>query len=102
MVHTGTAGNPAASQDVPERIICAAHELHGYVVICLRHCDENAIRDAPSKTYLMDANQGFITNKRRYVNRQEAWQIAEREQQIVRHVGGDSSNGGTLYSENLY
>jgi|SRR6478609_3084701 len=91
-----------ATEAVPERIVCAAHRLNGYIVIGLRHCDENTVRDAPSKTYLMDAEQGFITNRRRFVDRQEAFQIAVREQQIKRRVGGDNSNGGTLYSENLY
>lgn len=98
MGDTGQAG----SNTVPERIVCAAHELHGYIVIGLRHCDENTVRDAPSKTYLMDARQGFITNRRRFVDRQEAWKIAEAQQQIVRHVGGDTLHGGTLFSENLY
>ena len=46
--------------------------------------------------------QGFVTSKGRFVGRQEAWKIAVDQKQIVRRVGGDDSDGGTLYSENLY
>lgn len=43
-------------------------------------------------------NQGFLTSHNRFVDRTEAWSIAERENQIVRKLGSD----GCLYSENLY
>jgi hypothetical protein len=46
--------------------------------------------------------QGFMTNKRRFVDRQEAWVIANRENQIIKLVGGNNVDGGTLFSENLY
>ena len=46
--------------------------------------------------------QGFLTSKYRFVTRTEAWRIALRQRQIVRRCGGDTINGGTLYSENLY
>ncbi|EQA7786777.1 hypothetical protein ACX818_001371 [Acinetobacter baumannii] len=47
--------------------------------------------------------QGFITNKYRFVTREEAWIIAEQQNQILCRVGGDMKDGvGRLYSENLY
>lgn len=45
-----------------------------------------------------DENQGFLTSKGRYVNRQEAWVIAEAARQILPHA----RHPGTLYSEDLY
>lgn len=42
--------------------------------------------------------QGFITNQNRFVDRKEAWDIAEKAKQIVKQSGGE----GTLYSEDLY
>ncbi len=43
--------------------------------------------------------QGFLTNKNRFVDREEAWGIAEKQGQIFRkNVGGE----GKLYSEHLY
>ena len=46
--------------------------------------------------------QGFLTNKHRFVDRYEAWKIAVEQNQIVRRCGGDTVNGGKLFSENLY
>lgn len=46
--------------------------------------------------------QGFLTSKYRFVDRIEAWKIAVEQNQIVRRVGNDTEDGGTLYSENLY
>tara|TARA_R110000782_G_scaffold261868_1_gene353713 strand:+ start:1161 stop:1406 length:246 start_codon:yes stop_codon:yes gene_type:complete len=41
---------------------------------------------------------GFIDQHGRYYNRQDAWKIAEKNEQILKEV----SIEGTLYSENLY
>lgn len=46
--------------------------------------------------------QGFLTSKHRFVDRYEAWKIAVEQNQIVRRCGGDTMNGGKLFSENLY
>ncbi len=42
--------------------------------------------------------QGFLTSLNRFVNRKEAWIIAEKANQIKQQSGGH----GTLYSEDLY
>lgn len=52
------------------------------------------LRDAESGEY----TQGFLTNLNRFVDRQEAWDIAEKANQIIMVSGGE----GTLYSEDLY
>jgi len=46
-----------------------------------------------------DVIQGFITNKGRFVERCEAWIIAEKQGQIIRDK---DLCVGTLYSEHLY
>ncbi|QGZ15424.1 hypothetical protein HYQ20_gp083 [Acinetobacter phage vB_AbaM_Berthold] len=99
--------------NVPERIVCAAnqytdHNGNKVVIAGVRHaCDvmySSFVGHNSGETILYRETevQGFLTNKHRFVDRQEAWKIAVEQQQIVRRVGGDKSNGGTLYSENLY
>lgn len=98
-----------------ERIVCAANKnCVGEIVLGVRHHDsimnkqiinyrefcENL--DAIVNATTNFREQGFVTNKGRYVDRQEAWKIAEAQNQIIRRVGGDEAKGGTLYSENLY
>lgn len=54
------------------------------------------------KLMVKTAEQGFVDKFGVFHNRQEAWKIAKDANQIFRNVGGDQSQGGTLYSENLY
>jgi hypothetical protein len=80
--------------------VCAANRnSNGTVMLGVRHCDELMRRCGVS---LRATEQGFITNKREFVTREEAWVIAEREGQIIRRCGGDTMNGGRLFSKNLY
>lgn len=97
-----------------ERIVCAANRnSEGEVVLGIRHhCElmNIAIRRQRQADVVWDTQfkeQGFVTNKGRFVPREEAWIIAEREGQIIRRVGGDTRlvdgvEVGVLYSENLY
>ena len=48
------------------------------------------------------SEQGFIDRNSQFHDRTAAWKIAEPAGQIRRRVGGDETDGGTLYSENLY
>jgi hypothetical protein len=50
----------------------------------------------------LDRGQGFVTDKGRYVDRNEGWKIAEAAGQIIARCGGDTTDGGTLYSENVW
>lgn len=102
------------------RIVCAANRRkNGEIVLGVRHfCMHmrNAIHqhiladDAlqgyegaeTSTTDWSQSEQGFICNKGDFHTREEAWKIAEKTNQIVRRVGGDTMNGGRLFSENLY
>jgi hypothetical protein len=47
-------------------------------------------------------DQGFLDQHGVFLSRTEAWKVAEAAGQILRRVGGDDANGGTLFSENLY
>ena len=105
--------------DIPERIVCSAcqvfvderdgtnedgseiiHEVYG-----LRHYDQfmrKQIREL-EKQYnyaLLDWEQGFLTNKGRFVDRKEAMEIAKAQNQVIRLSG--SPNIDILFSEDLY
>ncbi len=47
---------------------------------------------------IYEKEQGFLTNLNRFVDRKEAWSIADKAGQIKQQSGGH----GTLYSEDLY
>ena len=98
--------------DPPERIVSAANRYGDVILAGVRHGSEDMyslfaraedVCDFRFKDTLSNKEeQGFITSKYRFVDRKEAWKIAVEQKQIVRRVGGDDSDGGTLYSENLY
>lgn len=83
------------------RIVCAAIRNSNGLIICgPRHFDR--IMHAQIKNSEDDwgkADQGFVDQFGNYLTREEAWIIAEKNNQIIRRVGGD---GVRLYSENLY
>lgn len=105
--------------DIPERIVCSAcqvfvderdgtnedgsliiHEVYG-----LRHYDplmRKQIKELENqyKYALLDYEQGFMTNKGRFVNREDALKIAKEQGQILRLSG--SPNPNILFSEDLY
>lgn len=105
--------------DIPERVVCSAcqvfvdkrdgtnedgseiiHEVYG-----VRHYDPFMRKqlDALKKNYkypLLDWEQGFLTNKGRFVGRKEAMKIAKAQNQVIRLSG--SPNSDILFSEDLY
>jgi len=46
--------------------------------------------------------QGFLTNTGRFVNRQEAFIIAQKANQIIPRKTGEINNGPDLFSEDLF
>jgi len=89
------------------KIVCSAirqtYKTEVIIVVGRRHWDAtmhatldrlNAHLSPPSFW-----DQGFIDQKGVFLNREEAWIVAEAAGQIIRRVGGD---GIELYSENLY
>lgn len=99
---------------IPERIVCSANRYEYddgtfELFIGMRHSDEYMANQMSNFEKLtgfdlddLNETQGFLTSKRRFVDRFEAWKIALEQKQIVRRVGGDSMNGGKLFSENMY
>lgn len=60
-------------------------------------CAITGLRDIPAQ--VGESIQGFLTNKNRFVDREEGWIIAESAGQINDRPRGKSK---TLYSEDLY
>lgn len=58
-------------------------------------CAITGLRDAESGEY----EQGFLTSENRFVNREEAFEIASRENQIM---DLSQTRGNRLFSEDLY
>lgn len=105
--------------DIPERIVCSAcqvfvdtrdgtnedgseiiHEVYG-----VRHYDQFMHKqlDELKKNYrypLLNWEQGFLTNKGRFVGRKEAMKIAKAQNQVICLSG--SPNSDILFSEDLY
>jgi hypothetical protein len=109
------------SEPLPERIVCAANHYDGIIVLGLRHNDtfmqagvENTLRNLKltragwneklaeeyRKNFYHPLSQGFITNRRRWVTREQAFEIASAQEQIVRKTGYEGNK--TLYSEDVY
>lgn len=100
-----------------EMIVCSA--VKGkvnnieYVMLGSRHYDkamQNQITTLNQAYSIVGATfkeieQGFYTNRERFVNRKEAMEIAIARKQIKRPVGSQHVTdlaGQDLYSENLY
>jgi hypothetical protein len=100
------------SQPPIQRIVCAANKLEssGETILGVRHFDKFMHESlsslekkfTPFPIPKWDMQQGFIDQQGNFLSRTEAWQVAQAAGQIIRRVGGDTANGGTLYSENLY
>jgi hypothetical protein len=88
-----------------QRIVCAAiRHANGDVIAGPRHFDmfmHDQIRNY--KLLSVDwrrAEQGFIDQFGAFIDRKEAWIIANAADQVRKQVGGNER--GELYSENLY
>ncbi len=82
------------------RVVCAANRRRDGAMVCsARHNDP---RMHMQKAYMggdwEQDEQGFIDQWGVFMDRREAWLVAEAADQIVREV----STPGVLYSENLY
>lgn len=106
-------------QPTPELIVCAAVKFEErtqkeinlarkgceLIIPMVRHYspDGREVLESIQPTYeekqLKEIEQGFITNKGRFVSRKEALEIAKANNQIRRHIGYEPKE---LYSEMLY
>lgn len=84
-------------------IVCAATLMKdGAIVTGIRHYSPE-MRAIMKKAYgegyhLLVAQQGFVDNFGKFLSREDAWIIAEKNGQIQYQVSSPSE----LYSENLY
>lgn len=105
--------------DIQERILCAAihypdmespnpsfkngYNVEGYVACGFRHVTvlhDTACNERVHGLFLPKEHvQGFLTSTNRFVDRKEAWVIAEKANQIVNRDAGLHEE---LFSENLY
>lgn len=105
--------------DIPERVVCSVCQVFVdkrdgtnedgseiiHTVYGLRHYDPFMRKQITEleKQYnyaLLDWEQGFLTNKGRFVDRKEAMKIAKAQNQVIRLSG--SPNLDILFSEDLY
>lgn len=86
-------------------VVCAAVKFVNNSVVCsARHYDER-MRETLRRLGVgqrSEVEQGFVDQWGSFMSRREAWGVAAAAGQILRRVGGDTADGGTLYSENLY
>lgn len=95
-------------RSLPERIVCAAMQMEdGHIVAGVRHFSPD-MRATLEKLYgtgyhLKVEEQGFLTNRGRFLLRPEARVIAEEQKQILRDVDiGNYKDGAILFSEHIY
>lgn len=84
------------------RIVCAAIKNGDKIIVGARHYDalmRTAIPESEKSAWITEAEQGFIDQFCKFWTREEAFEIAVKENQIFREI---PYNGGRLYSENLY
>jgi hypothetical protein len=91
----------------PERIVCAAIQKGETTVLGVRHFDKLMVQHLEgaglerSKEWV----QGFVTNKMRFVSREEAWIIACEQNQLCwgkDRIGDPKFQDHGLFSEDLY
>lgn len=85
------------------RIVCAAIRMHGHIVIGPRHFDLTMLKTIEANPVYREwkwgrAEQGFIDQFGYFLNRDEAYEIAKRQGQII----NDSIPDRGLFSEHLY
>lgn len=84
----------------PERLVSAAIQKDNVIIMGVRHFDQ--IMQTQLDISGLDRKgwqQGFVTNRLRFVSRDEAWLIAQTNDQIC---WGKDRPPGKLFSEDLY
>lgn len=87
----------------PPYIVCAANRHESGLIICgARHFDPIMRAVLTHLALGKGCDQGFIDQHGKWYTRTEAWVVAMANGQVKRRVGGDTKDGGTLFSESLY
>lgn len=79
-------------KNIDKGIVFSGHR-HGQCIYS--KCAITGLRDAESG----ENEQGFLTSKNRFVSREEALEIALKQNQVIDH---SQIRGNKLYSEDLY
>jgi hypothetical protein len=75
----------------------------GLTLVGVRHCDSLMRAQCKASNQKYDiTGEGFVDQFSLFMSRTEAWTVATTAGQVIRRVGNDHSDGGTLYSENLW
>ncbi len=83
-----------------EVIVSAAIKIGDTIVTGVRHFDKIMQRQIElAGLDRKGCKQGFVTNKMRFVERDEAWEIAQKNDQLW---WGKDRPPGKLFSEDLY
>lgn len=96
------AAEPPLDCLVMRRVVCAAILVQSHIICSARHYDRVMWAQISAVNWIFGdvrAVQGFIDQHGEFLNREDAWKVAEDAGQIIRRVGGD---GRRLFSENLY
>lgn len=93
------------SETYQRRVVAAANRFPcGFLAIGVRHGCPTMRKHMVERGYknFVGAEQGFIDNRGEFMNRQEAWKVAVAAGQILHLCGGESLDGGSLFSENVW
>ena len=85
----------------PRRIVCAAMRKENRIITGARHYDKimrQQMEASEGLVWWRGCEQGFIDQFGDFLCREDAWKIAQEQEQIRKEV----SSPGILYSENLY
>ncbi len=91
------------SNEVIRYVVCAALRVDETIVVGPRHYDatmRETILNLKENKDWSKAEQGFVDQFGIFMNRKEAWHVAEKASQIRFRKPG--MMGPKLYSENLY
>lgn len=85
-------------------VVCAAlRNKKGQIICGPRHFDSIMCGQIKATRLKWNkAEQGFVDQFGKFLNRMEAWYVAYPNGQIVRRCGNDGPKGIGLFSENLY
>jgi hypothetical protein len=90
-----------AEQYTP-RVVCAAIRVGDQIICGARHYDGLMIQQIEGRNELgkwRSAEQGFVDQRGKWLTREDAWVVAEREKQII---NDPEWCAGSLHSEHLY
>ncbi len=87
-------------RDIGRRIVCAALKYDsGELIVGPRHFCRVMRKQLERCENNGNPEEGFIDQRGNFLDRKEAWAVADEAGQIIRRCGGDENK---LYSENLY